>query len=112
MYSRIRTATARTTGYLLTGSLEIALGRFRKFNSKCTKIARRRTSPRTAKIPVWGYLWLAFFSSSKPPYRFSKVVSFWIFLLIRLGLGLGLGLELGLQLGLGVRLGVGFGLLT
>jgi hypothetical protein len=53
--------------------------------------------------PVTRYLWLAFFSSSKPPYRFSKVVSFWIFLLIRLGL------ELGLRLGLGVRVGVGFG---
>ena len=35
-----------------------------------------------------------------PAYRFSKVVSFWIFLLIRL--------ELGLWLGLGVRGGVGF----
>ena len=34
-----------------------------------------------------------YFPSSKPPYRFSKVVSFWIFLSIRLGLGLGLGLE-------------------
>ena len=32
---------------------------------------------------------------SKPPYRFCKVVSFWIFLLIRLGLGLELGLRLG-----------------
>jgi hypothetical protein len=31
-----------------------------------------------------------YFPSSKPPYRFSKVVSFWIFLSIRLGLGLGL----------------------
>jgi hypothetical protein len=41
------------------------------------------------------YLWLAFSSSSKPPYRFSKVVSFWIFLLIQLGLGLELGLRLG-----------------
>jgi hypothetical protein len=40
------------------------------------------------------------------PYRFSKVVSFWIVLLIRLGL------ELGLRLGLGVRVGVGFGLVT
>ena len=57
---------------------------------------------------------LALFPSSKPPYRFCKVVSFWIFLLIRLGLGLGLGLglELGLRLWLGVRVGVGFGLVT
>ena len=37
-----------------------------------------------------------YFPSSKPPYRFSKVVSFWIFLLIRLGLELGLRLEQGL----------------
>jgi hypothetical protein len=47
-----------------------------------------------------------YFPSSKPHYRFSKVVSFWIVLLIRLGL------ELGLRLGLGVRVGVGFGLVT
>jgi hypothetical protein len=45
-----------------------------------------------------------YFPSSKPPYRFSKVVSFWIISLIRLEL------ELGLRLG--VREGVGFGLVT
>jgi hypothetical protein len=32
-----------------------------------------------------------YFPSSKPPYRFSKVVSFFIFLLIWLGLELGCG---------------------
>jgi hypothetical protein len=55
---------------------------------------------------------LALFSIQQTPYRFCKVVSFWIFLLIRLGLRLGLGLELGLRLGLVVRVGVGFGLVT
>jgi hypothetical protein len=40
-----------------------------------------------------------YFPSSKLPYRFSKVVSFWTFLLI----------QLGLELRLGVGVGVGFG---
>ena len=39
-----------------------------------------------------------YFPSSKLPYRFSKVVSFWTFLLI----------QLGLELRLGVGVGVGF----
>jgi hypothetical protein len=49
--------------------------------------------PRAQQIFQSGatYAMVSIFSSSKPPYRFSKVVSFWIFLLIRLGLGLGLG---------------------
>ena len=47
-----------------------------------------------------------YFPSSKLPYRFFEVVSFWIFLLIRFGL------QLGLRLGLGVRVRVGCGLVT
>jgi hypothetical protein len=50
----------------------------------------------TEKGKLWhclaprGTTWLAlYFPSSKPPYRFSKVVSFWTFLLIQLGLELG-----------------------
>jgi hypothetical protein len=57
-----------------------------------------QSSKNDEKLPGW-----YFFPSSKPPYRFSKVVLGGIFLLIRLGLEL----RLQLGLGLGVRVGVG-----